>query len=148
MVLPSPRVPGHLHQQQSLSLPCSSRSKERTPLWAAASLDPKNLGQLCRSLGGGGTVDWPQSLAFSLRTSACPASFLDQLASQQGTLSGRLGSLAVLWRGARTGGTVMAPRSATHSSLPVPSAHSGFSFYKYEMVEDMNSPRQVATRLL
>lgn len=61
------------------------------------------------------------------------------LASQQGILSGRLGSLAVLWQGARTGGTLMAPRSATYSSLPVPSAHSGFSFYKYEIVEDMNS---------
>lgn len=37
----------------------------------------------------------------------------------------------------------MAPRSATHSSLPVPSAHSGVSFYKYEIVEDMNSSGQV-----
>lgn len=42
----------------------------------------------------------------------------------------------------------MAPRSATHSSLPVPLAYSGFSFYKYEIVEDMNSSGQVATCLL
>lgn len=37
----------------------------------------------------------------------------------------------------------MALRSATHLSPPVPSAHSGVSFYKYEIMEDMNSSGQV-----
>lgn len=40
-----------------------------------ASLDPKNLGQVCRSLVG--ECGLAQSLALSLRTSACPAWFLD-----------------------------------------------------------------------
>lgn len=60
-------MPSHLHQQQPFSLPCGSRNEQGTPFHAASSRDPKNLGQVCRSLRGG----------LGLRTSACPAWFLD-----------------------------------------------------------------------
>lgn len=102
----------------AIAQPALQLQKQRTPLQAAASLDPKNLGQVCRSLEGDcglapepGT--WPEDLCMSCLVPG-------PLASHQGTCSGRLRPLAVLWRGARTGGTLMAPTSATYSSLPVP----------------------------
>lgn len=102
-------MPSHLHQQQPFSLPCGSRNKQGTPFRAASSRDPKNLGQVCRSLRGGA---WPEDLCMSCLVPG-------PLASQQGTLSGRLGSLVVPWPRPHGGkrGALMAPRSATHLSL-------------------------------
>lgn len=76
MVLPSPRVPGLLYQQRSLkpALQLQKQTKDSTPgCWLL--LTPRTWDKC--SGASRGTVDWLQSLALSLRTSACPAWFLD-----------------------------------------------------------------------
>lgn len=67
-----------------------------------------------------GTVDWPQEPGIWSESLCMSCLVPGPLASQQGALSGRLGSLVVLWPGPR--GEHRLEETSQHPDLPLISA--------------------------